>query len=66
MSKKKNLCQAKHKFIYRILSWSNEEMVRFHNQGMWDRRLDWLITMLTTTIHNYYKHCLTMKKNDID
>ena len=34
----------------------------FTTKGLRGRRLDWLITMLTTTIHNHYTHRLAMKK----
>ena len=34
----------------------------FTIKGLWGRRLDWLITMLTITIHNHYTHRLTMNK----
>ena len=34
----------------------------FTTKGLRGRRLDWLITMLTTTIHNHYTHRLALQK----
>lgn len=34
----------------------------FTTKDLRGRLLDWLITMLTTTIHNHYTHRLAMKK----
>ena len=37
-------------------------MIRFYNQGIAGRQLDWLIIILTIRIHNHYTRRLTMKK----